>query len=539
MADRNNERQETVRLEDYLRIARERAWIIVLAVVVIVLIALFLSLRTTPLYSASAQLVYQRTGLDTAISGYQGYLLDYDKDRSIATDVAAIKNSQSLAEAVKAELATATAKLAPALMGMVSVGTNSGSDLISISATSTDPGEAAKVANAYSHQFVIYRRDADRAAVAAARDEVKTEMSGLSASDLASDYGLMLQTKYETLRILEAMQDGGFTLMREATVPGTPFTPQTQRNIILALVVGLVLGIGLAFLLEYLDKRVKDEKTLERTSGLPVLASVPAVGGKWRNAKPGRRSAEVVGFEGSGSVLLESFRTLRSSLQYFDVDGDVHTILITSGLPQEGKTVTTVNLGISLALSGQRVIIVESDLRRPMVHEYLGLDNQIGLSTVLAGKCSIAKASQLVRMDALVSEEERLNSGEGSSLSLWKNLYCLPSGPLPPNPAELLGSARMGQVITELKKTADYVLVDSAPLLLVSDPLVLAPQLDAVIVTARLRASTRGEMEEIRNLLERAGVRAIGVVAGGVRHKRGYYHRRGRGYGYGYGHGHQ
>ena len=538
MADKNNERQETVRLEDYLRIARERAWVIVLAVVVIVLIALYVSLRTTPLYSASAQLVYQRTGLDTAISGYQGYLLDYDKDRSIATDVAAIKSSQSLSEAVKGELATSK-RSAGELLGMVSVSTSTGSDLVSISATSTVPQEAAQVANAYSHQFVIYRRNADRAAVAAARAEVNTEMSGLSASGLASDYGLMLQEKYETLRILEAMQDGGFTLMREAGVPGAPFTPQTQRNIILAIVVGLALGIGLAFLLEYLDKRIKDEKTLERTSGLPVLAAVPAVGGRWRNARPGQRSAEVVGFEGSGSVLLESFRTLRSSLQYFDVDGDVHTILITSGLPQEGKTVTTVNLGISLALSGQRVIIVESDLRRPMVHEYLGLDNQIGLSTVLAGKCSIAKASQLVRMDALVSAEERLNTGEGSSLSLWKNLYCLPSGPLPPNPAELLGSARMSQVIAELKKTADYILVDSAPLLLVSDPLVLAPQLDAVIVTARLRASTRGEMEEVHNLLERAGVRAIGVVAGGVRHRRGYYHRRGHGYGYGYGYGYQ
>ena len=538
MADKNNERQETVRLEDYLRIARERAWVIVLAVVVIVLIALYVSLRTTPLYSASAQLVYQRTGLDTAISGYQGYLLDYDKDRSIATDVAAIKSSQSLSEAVKGELATSK-RSAGELLGMVSVSTSTGSDLVSISATSTVPQEAAQVANAYSHQFVIYRRNADRAAVAAARAEVNTEMSGLSASGLASDYGLMLQEKYETLRILEAMQDGGFTLMREAGVPGAPFTPQTQRNIILAIVVGLALGIGLALLLEYLDKRIKDEKTLERTSGLPVLAAVPAVGGRWRNARPGQRSAEVVGFEGSGSVLLESFRTLRSSLQYFDVDGDVHTILITSGLPQEGKTVTTVNLGISLALSGQRVIIVESDLRRPMVHEYLGLDNQIGLSTVLAGKCSIAKASQLVRMDALVSAEERLNTGEGSSLSLWKNLYCLPSGPLPPNPAELLGSARMSQVIAELKKTADYILVDSAPLLLVSDPLVLAPQLDAVIVTARLRASTRGEMEEVHNLLERAGVRAIGVVAGGVRHRRGYYHRRGHGYGYGYGYGYQ
>jgi tyrosine-protein kinase Etk/Wzc len=169
-----------------------------------------------------------------------------------------------------------------------------------------------------------------------------------------------------------------------------------------------------------------------------------------------------------------------------------------------------------------------------MVHEYLGLDNQVGLSTVLAGKCSIARASQLVKMDALVPAKEREETETGS-LSLRKNLYCLPSGPLPPNPAELLGSARMGQVMEELRKTADYVLVDSAPLLLVSDPLIVAAHADAVILTARLQASTRGEMEEVRSLLDRANVRAIGVVAGGVKSHRGYYHRRGRGYGYGYG----
>jgi succinoglycan biosynthesis transport protein ExoP len=533
MAEKNIERQETIRLEDYLRVVRDRAWVIALAVVVLVLAATYVSLRTTPLYSASARLVYQRTGLDTAISGYTSYYIDYDKDRSIATDVAAIKNSETLAQAVKTQLGTSTSRSAASLMGMVSVGTSTGSDLVNISATSSDPAEAALVANAYAQQFIDYRRNADRAAVASARDDVKNELDGLTDEQLASDYGLMLQEKYQTLRILEAMQDGGFTLMRAAEVPGAPFTPQTKRNIILALVVGLVLGVGLAFLLEYLDKRVKDEKSLERIAGLPVLASVPAVGGKWRMARKGQRYMDVVGFEGSGSVLLESFRTLRSSLQYFDVDDDVHTILITSGLPQEGKTVTTVNLGIALALSGQRVIILESDLRRPMVHEYLGLNNQVGLSTVLAGKCSIARASQLVKMDDLVPAKEREETETGS-LSLRKNLYCLPSGPLPPNPAELLGSGRMGQVMEELKKTADYVLVDSAPLLLVSDPLIIAAHVDAVILTARLKASTRGEMEEVRNLLARAGTRTIGMVAGGVKSRHGYYHRRGYGYGYGY-----
>jgi Mrp family chromosome partitioning ATPase len=420
-------------------------------------------------------------------------------------------------------------------MGMVNVGASEGSDLVNISAVSTDPEEAAKVANAYADQFIIYRQSADRATVAAARQVVKAQLDTLSPSELEGDYGLMLQEKHETLRILEAMQDGRFTLMRRAVAPGSPYTPRTQRDVVLALVVGLVLGIGLAFLLEYLDKRVKDEKALERASGLPVLATVPAVGGKWRSDKRGKRATDVIGFEGNTSVLLEPFRTLRSTLQYFAVDGNLKTILVTSGLPQEGKTVTTVNLAISLALSGQRVIILESDLRRPMVHQYLGLDNQMGLSTVLAGKASIARASQLVDMDGFVPEKERAEVGEAGSLSLRRNLYCLPSGPLPPNPAELLGSAKMAQVISELKKTADFLLIDTPPLLLVSDALLLMPNVDAVILTARIRSSTRGELEEVHQLLSRAGVRAIGIVAGGVKATRGYYHRRGYGYGYGYG----
>jgi polysaccharide biosynthesis transport protein len=534
MANRNIERQDTVRLEDYMRIARERAWIIVLSIVVVAGIALYMSYTTTPLYSTSARLVYQKNDLELAVTGSGLNAYDYDKDRSIATAVAAIRNSQKMAEAVKADLGEKTKKDASALVGMVGVSAGEGSDLVDITAVSTDPQEASDVANAYARQFIIYRQNADRATVAAARDVVRTQLDTLSPEDLQGDYGLMLREKLETLRILEAMQDGRFTLMREAGVPGSPYTPQTKRNIILAVVVGLVLGIGLAFLVEYLDKRIKDEKGLERASGLPVLAAVPAVGGKWKSGKKGERSTEVIGFEGSSAMLLESFRTLRSSLQYFETESGPRTLLITSGLPQEGKTVTTVNLAISLALSGQRAIVLEADLRKPMIHKYLNLDNKIGLSSVLAGQSSIAGAMQLVLMEDLLPESSR-RAYEGVDTGvIRKNLYCVTSGPLPPNPAELLASTRMANVIAELKQLCDFLLIDTPPVLPVSDALTLAAEADAVIVTARLHHSTREEMGEVHSVLERAGVRAIGVVAGGVRTSHGYYYKRGYNYGYGY-----
>ncbi len=534
--ERNIDSQEsTAGLEDYIRIARDRAWVIVLSVVVVVLAALAVSLTTTPLYSASAGLSYRTNDLAAQVSGYGLYVYDYERDRTIESAVAAITSDTVLAEAVRMRLATQYPD--SDYSGSVSVGTTEGSDLVTISAVSTDPNEAAAVANAYAEEFIIYRRNADREAVAAAREAVRDQLSLLTPEQLESGYALMLQEKDETLRILETMQDGRFAMLNSAVVPVRPFTPQTRRNLVLALVVGLVLGAGLAFLIEYLDKRVKDEKTLERVTGLPVLASVPAVGGKWKDTKRGTRSNGVVGFEGSSSLLLESFRTLRSSLQYFDVDRTLNSIVITSGLPQEGKSVTTVNLAVSLALSGHRVVILEADLRRPMMHQYLSLDNEAGLSTVLAAKTTLGKATQLVQMDVLVPAKERIEKDEGGSLSLRKNLYCLPSGPLPPNPAELLGSAKMGQIIHDLKKTCDYLLIDTPPVLPVSDSLLIAPHADAVILTARLYSSTREELEEVRSLLSRAGVRVLGVVAGGIKKKRGYYYRRGYGYGYDYGYG--
>jgi Mrp family chromosome partitioning ATPase/capsular polysaccharide biosynthesis protein len=534
MAEFERERQETVRLEDYLRIARGRLWIIILAVVIVVAIAVGMSLATTPLYSSSAELSYQRNDLAAAVSGV-GLSYDYDRDRTIASLVAVINRDSSLAEAVWTQLEAkgGTDREAASLAGMVNVGTTDGSDLVSIRAVSTDSAEAADVANAFAEQFVIYRRNADRAAVTGALAAVEEQIVKLTEVEKTTEYGLLLQQNYENLRILESMQDGGFRVISRASEPGAPYTPQTKRNIVLALIAGLVVGVGLAFLIEYLDKRINDERTLERAIGLPVLASVPAVGGRWHSSKGGKRSAAAVGFEGPRSVMLESFRTLRSSLQYFDAEGTMHTLLITSGLAQEGKTVTTVDLAISLALSGKRVILLEADLRRPMLHEYLSLENKVGLSGVLSGQASVSDALQLVLMEAFIPSKAHRERGESREAVLEKNLYCMTAGPVPPNPAELLGSARMAYVVSELKHMADYLLIDTPPVLPVSDAFTLAPQSDAVILVARLHSSTREEMEETRNLLNRAGVRAIGVVATGVKPKSRLY--RGRGYNYGYG----
>jgi succinoglycan biosynthesis transport protein ExoP len=537
-----SERHETVRLEDYLRVLKERAWVIVPCVLAVFLVVLVSSLRTTPLYSSSAQIQYDKSSMNTAVFGYEVFGYDYNRDRTIQTATAVVGKNQAISDAVKMQLgkdgSPGAQRSSASLSGMVGASPEQNSDTVVISATSPDPNEAAAVASAFATQFIAYRKDSARAQVAEARNTIDEELRTMTPAELQSDYGLMMQDKYASLRILEAMQGSDFKLLVQAAVPGAPFTPQTKRDVTLAIVLGLVLGIGLAFLLEYLDKRIKDERTLEKVSGLPVLAGVPLVGRAWRKSRNGVRTAEVVGFAGDRSPLLESFRTLRSTLQYFNVDGSLRKILVTSGLPQEGKTVTTVNLAISLAMSGKRVIVLEADLRRPMVHEYLGLANEIGLSNVLAGNSSLPAALQLVSMDSFIPARSRKGENGAAPSVLRKNLYCITSGPLPPNPAELLQSTRMADIVSELEQLADYVLVDSPPVLPVSDAMALATNVDAVILTARLNSTTRDEIAQVRGLLQRAGAHVIGVVAGGVKVRRGHYYRRGYYYRYG-GYGYQ
>ena len=410
-------------------------------------------------------------------------------------------------------------------------------DFITISATSTSPQEAADIANTFASEYITLRRESDQEAINLARQVVQSELSRMTAQELATDRGQSLSNRLEELAIIEQLQTGGFKVAEAAQVPPSAYTPQPVRNGILAVVVGLVVGIGAAFLVEYLDRRIKDDESAARAFGLPVIGSVFQVGPKWLESdKNQTRSPLPVGFREQHSPTLEAFRAVRSNLQYFSVDHNLGTILITSSLPQEGKTVTTINLGLALALSGARVVIIEADLRRPALHRYLELPNDVGLTNVLAGTHHLADAFQLVQVDTYLSSDKRRNAAAAPKLAQQKNLYVMTCGPLPPNPTELLGSSRMVEILQRTSQGADYVLIDSPPVLAVADALTLAPIVDGVLIACRLHHTTTDAARETRLLLERVNAQMMGVIVEGARQQSSYYSRYGyRRYGYGYG----
>jgi len=535
-----NEVVETVELSDYFRVLWARKWLVLVVVAVTVGAVAAFTFTAIPQYRATATLVREKTTLETALFGSR--LFEYrDIQRELRTS-AGLATTPEVAAQVKTELGSS--RSTEELSNMVSATPGSQTDIIDVAASSSDPAEAADVANAFARNFIAVQQNSDREAIALAEQVIQSQLNRMTAAELASDRGRLLSSRLEELTIMAELQTGGFKITQPAVAPRAPFTPQPVRNLVLALAVGLVLGVGLAFLVEYLDRRIKDETGLEREFGLPVLATIPMVGGKWdpRRRQPGQ-ATRYIGFSDPRSPLLEPFRTLRSSLQYFGVDEQLQTILVTSGLPREGKSVTAANLGISLALSGKRVIVAESDLRRPMLHEYFGLTNEVGLSNVVAGNYSLAEAMQLVPVDDYTPPSGRRTQPAENGLLLQKNLYCLTSGPLPPNPAELLASGKMLELVEKMLAAADFVILDTPPVLLVADALILAKYVDGVLVSARMGATTKDEAREVRSVLERAGARPIGVVAQGAKRSGSYYRYGYRKYGrygaeyegYGYG----
>jgi Mrp family chromosome partitioning ATPase/capsular polysaccharide biosynthesis protein len=540
------EQADAADLADYLRVIRARWWVIVLCVVVVLGASVYSSANKTPLYQATAKIVRQQGSLEAALFGTS--FLQYQDPVRLTQTAAGLVTVEQVAALVKAELGS---PLSPEeLSRMVTATPDTKSDVISIKAVSTSAKEAADVANAFARQFIVYRQTTDKSLLEVAKQVLEKQIASLSKADVGSDLARSLQQRLEEIGIIEEIQTGGFMVSQPAKAPGLPFSPQPLRNAVLALVVGLVLGVGLAFLLEYMDRRIKDEQTLEKVFGLPVLATVPLVDVGWRQRRGRRKSRSDVpiGFADKHSPLIESFRTLRSNLQYFGVDTEIRTILVTSPLPREGKSTVSINLGLGLALSGLRVIVLEADLRRPMLHTYLKLGNDVGISNVLAGTHTFSEAMQLVKVDDYMPEDtrERIPAG-GEDLLLQKNLYCITSGPLPPNPSELMGSTKMQELLRSAAETADYVIIDTPPLLLAADAVTLSAHVDGVLLTARLFSTTRDDAQAARELLERVGARVIGAVAFGGRlshsyYRRGYYrgYRRygygyGRGYGYGYG----
>jgi succinoglycan biosynthesis transport protein ExoP len=526
MREREDRQPDRAASPDYLRVIRARAWVIVLVVVIVVGATLVLSLSSTTMYSATSQLEFKPNALDQILFGVQVYP-DSNQPRDVETAGKLVK-VQQVVDAVKQQLGLPIGT--GELLSMVDVTTSSADNLLQITVTSTDPRMAAQIANAFADQFVLFRMNTDKATVAVAKDLYKKQLDGLSAEEATSDSARSLRDKYAQLQILEATQNGGFKVVQEAQTPSVPVSPQPVRNGLLGLGVGLVLGLGLAFVLEHADKRIRDVKTIERTAGVPVLAMVPNVAGRFGRIFKGRTAKRCVGFA-QNPVLLESFRMLRSSMKYFDVADDakrIKTIMVTSGQSGEGKTVTAINLALSLTIAGHRVLLIDADLRHPKVCTHLGVKATAGLSTVLAEDASFVDVLQPVNVPAFVSGEILNRVGPPADGAPTTALFCLCSGPLPPNPAEVLGSSRMEALLRELEADdmVDYVVIDTAPVLSVADALVIAPRVDAVLMVARVNKVTKEELQQVREQLDRAGARVIGMVVGGVKIKASPYHKQ-------------
>jgi polysaccharide biosynthesis transport protein len=288
-----------------------------------------------------------------------------------------------------------------------------------------------------------------------------------------------------------------------ARTPAVPTEPNIPRNLGFGFVLGLTSGIGLAFLLEGIDNTVRTPEQAQAISGLPSLGMIPL--GSRSNLEANSRGLSVAGSKESvelitqsrpQSQMSEAYRALRTSLLLTSVGAPPKIILITSALPQEGKTTTSVNTATVLAQKGTRVLLIDADLRRPSIHKTLGLGPRVGLSNVLTGGANLQEAT--------------------FRSSLMPNLFVLPAGTPPPNPAELLASAQMAEVLAELREQFDHIVIDTPPTLSVTDAVVLSTRADAVVLVIRCGQTTKPALRRSREILMQVNARVAGVLLNAV-----------------------
>lgn len=348
----------------------------------------------------------------------------------------------------------------------------------------------------------------------AALDKQKQEANKLNES--AIEYSLLKRdletnrTLYEGL--LEKLKEAGVTAGLRSTnirnvdvarIPTAPSEPNVPRNLTFALALGLTTGIGLAFLLEGMDNTVRTPEQAQMISGLPPLGIIPLGS---RNSESGSRptlsvtsSKEVVELVTQSrpqSQMAESYRALRTSLLLTSLGAPPKVILITSALPQEGKTTTSINTAIVLAQKGTRVLLIDADLRRPSIHKTLGIGPKTGLSNVLTGNATLQQAT--IRS------------------SILPTLFVLPAGPPPPNPAELLASSNMRDILAELREQYDHIVVDTPPTLSVTDAVVMSTRADAVVLVIRSGQTTKQALRRSREILTQVNARIAGVLLNAV-----------------------
>ncbi len=311
--------------------------------------------------------------------------------------------------------------------------------------------------------------------------------------------------------VTEDLKASNITVVDPARIPDIPSKPKKKLNILLAIICGLTMGIGLAFFFEYLDNTIKTAEEVERHLKIPFLGPV----GRLSIAKDNPDNAELVALKEPKSQISEMLRNIRTNILFSASDHPRKAILVTSAIQLEGKTFLVANLAISLAQMGKRVILVDSDLRRPRIHSIFGLKKSPGLTDTLVAEISGESATQDTELE---------------------NLKFIACGTIPPNPAELLSSKGMTKLIDDLRKEFDFILFDSPPVMSVTDAVVLATLVDGVVMVIKGAETPRPPIQRAIGQLSEVNVRVLGGVLNNIDlKKRGYYYQYYYKYYYGYG----
>jgi capsular exopolysaccharide synthesis family protein len=395
-------------------------------------------------------------------------------------------------------------------------------NIIAITAVAAAPGTAARIANAYANEFVETQESAAIRSALSSETAIRREITvdaqqitklrsqGRPASQVNAvvNQQAVLQVQLSQLQLNGAGQNAPLTVVTPAQAPLSPSSPKPVQDAFLGLIAGVILGLAVAFLRDSLDDAVSSKDTAEHLTNAPMLAAVPMVT-SWRK----RDRPLVVSLARPSSPATEAFRSLRTSLQFARAEHELRTILVTSPTASEGKTSTLANLGAVFAQAGQNVLMVSCDLRKPRLGQFFGIDESAGLTTAILGEDLV---------------ENLICRAPGT-----ENLWLLPSGPTPPNPAELLNGARSQQIFAALRDRFDLVLIDSPPLLPVTDAAVLAKDADATLLVVAAFRTKSGDLLRASEKLAQVNARVVGVVLNeATRQAPGYYSSYGTRQGY-------
>lgn len=469
--------------------------------------------RETKVYQASVLLQEDALPVDTALVTQGG-----------AAAPSSQPNAETLGGQARVIETPAVARLAAThlhprpsnpstLLGNISATGDQNTGFITVTAEASNARLAANIANAFGAAVVTLRTQQATGLTTTAIDQLSVQLDHLGRHYVGRS---QLSSQIQSLRALRATQGTNAQILQAAVPNPTPISPKTRKTVILSGVLGLLLAIGAVLLAEAADRRIRHPEDLEELTERPLLAVVP------RGAFSGEKLSRLE---------QESFHMLRSALMFFNVDRQLSTVLVTSPVKGDGKTTVATHLAIAAAQGGHNVILVDADMRRPQAAARLHITGEAtqpghGLAGVLSGQCSLAEALVDVAIGAG-------DDNDAAPPELQGRLRLLPAGGVPPNPSELLSSLRMPALLEELEGLADFVVIDTTPLLSVSDALPLFDAVSGVVLVARLHSTTRDAIRRFQKTVGNTNATVLGVVATGAA-SGGFYGRYGYGYGYGY-----